>query len=76
MYSLLLKRVMGADSQHVKLTVENEFGRSLQLVAFNAPAEYFIEPGQHVDVWIQPNINEWQGRRSVEGQLLRLKVNS
>jgi single-stranded-DNA-specific exonuclease len=67
-------RRMGADSQHVKLEVKSAQGTVMQLLAFNAPAEFFVEPGTYVEAWYQPDINEWQGRRSVEGKLLHLQV--
>ncbi len=63
---------MGADSQHVKLDVQSESGQALQLLAFNAPENFFVTPGTKVEVWFHPDINEWQGRRSVEGRLLHL----
>ena len=67
-------RRMGAEAQHVKLEVRDESGRSLQLLAFSAPAHFFVEPGEYVTVWFQPTLNEWQGRRSVEGRLLHLEA--
>lgn len=66
-------RKMGADAQHVKLTVEHE-GRTIEMLAFNAPDHFFREPGDAVSVWYTVGINEWQGRRNVEGQLLHLEV--
>lgn len=65
-------RCMGADSQHVKLTLVDGDVR-IDMIAFSAPEHFFVEPGTHVDVWYQPDINEWQGRRSVEGRLLHLE---
>ena len=70
------KRVMGNDGQHVKLTVKDSEGGRLQLLAFSAPEHWFVEPGETITIWFQPGINEWQGRRSVEGRLLRLESNS
>lgn len=64
---------MGADSQHVKLELDDA-GIRLEMLAFNAPEHYFVEPGERVTVWYQPDINEWQGRRTVEGRLLRLEI--
>jgi len=66
-------RTMGADAQHVKLELQDSAGQKMQFLAFNAPESYLVEIGTHVSVWFQPNINEWQGRRSVEGQLLHLE---
>ena len=67
-------RKMGADNQHVKLEVKSQNNKKMQLLAFNAPAHFFVEPGEIIDVWYQPDINEWQGRRSVEGKLLRVEL--
>lgn len=67
------QRRMGADAQHVKLEVKGENG-SLQLLAFSAPEHFFVEPGEHVTVWYQPHINEWNGRRTIEGRLLHLEL--
>lgn len=67
-------RKMGAESQHVRLEVQSPEGTSLQLLAFNAPEHFFVEPGAVVTAWYQPDLNEWQGRRSVEGRLLHLEI--
>ncbi|MNX87400.1 Single-stranded-DNA-specific exonuclease RecJ [compost metagenome] len=67
-------RRMGADAQHVKLELQDEGSRKLQMLAFNAPASFFVEPGEYVTVWYQPDVNEWMGRRTVEGRLLHLEV--
>jgi len=67
-------RTMGADGQHVKLELQEPGGRSMQFLAFNAPQHFFVEPGQMIRVWYTVGINEWQGRRTVEGQLLHLEV--
>jgi single-stranded-DNA-specific exonuclease len=70
---VLHQRRMGAEAQHVKLEVQLD-EKTLQLLAFNAPDHFFVEPGEYVTVWYQPDINEWQGRRTVEGRLLHLEV--
>ena len=67
------QRRMGQDAQHVKLTVEAN-GSRVEMLAFNAPEHFFQDPGAIVDVWYQVDINEWNGRRSVEGRLLHLEV--
>lgn len=66
-------RRMGADAQHVKLEVQDG-SQKLQMLAFNAPPHFFVEPGEYVNVWYQPDINEWMGRRTVEGRLLHLEA--
>jgi len=67
-------RKMGADSQHVKLDLIDGKGMSMQFIAFNAHETFFVEIGKKVSVWSHPNINEWRGKRSVEGQLLRIEI--
>lgn len=67
-------RRMGADAQHVKLELQDSTNRKLQMLAFNAPASFFVEPGEYVTVWYQPDVNEWMGRRTVEGRLLHLEA--
>ena len=71
---VLSARRMGADGQHVKLALRDNSGRVLQMLAFNAPEEFFREPGDEVTVWFQPTINEWQGVRTVEGRLLHVTL--
>jgi len=66
------QRRMGDSGQHVKLTIEHN-GRSVDMLAFNAPDHYFVEPGESVDVWYTVGVNEWNGRRTVEGMLLHLE---
>ena len=70
--TVLSVRRMGADGQHVKLTLRDKNDVALQMLAFNAPEEFFREVGDEVSAWFQPTINEWQGMRSVEGRLLHL----
>ena len=70
--SVLSMRRMGADGQHVKLVLRDKNGKVLQMLAFNAPEEFFREPGDEVAACFQPTINEWQGARTVEGRLLHV----
>jgi len=68
------QRRMGANAQHVKLELRDANRKPLQFLAFNAPEHFFVEPGEYVTVWFQPTVNEWQGRRTVEGRLLHLEL--
>ena len=72
--SVLSMRRMGADGQHVKLALRDKNGKVLQMLAFNAPEDFFREPGDEVAVWFQPTVNEWQGARTVEGRLLNIQL--
>jgi single-stranded-DNA-specific exonuclease len=67
-------RRMGADAQHVKITLQDAQQAKMEFLAFNAPASFFVEPGEYVTIWFQPSVNEWQGRRTVEGRLLHLEA--
>jgi hypothetical protein len=64
---------MGADAQHVKLELRDSAGQQLSLIAFGAPESFFAEPGEYVTAWFQPIVNEWRGRRSIEGRLLHVE---
>ena len=64
---------MGAEAQHVRLTFEMD-GRKIDMIAFNAPEHFFVEPGERTTIWYTVDVNEWNGRRSVEGQLLHLEL--
>ncbi len=67
-------RRMGTDAQHIKLELRDDNKKSLWFLAFNAPEHFFVQPGEYVTVWFQLTINEWQGRRSIEGRLLHLEL--
>lgn len=67
------RKRLGADGQHIKLGLQDIAGQQIYMIAFNAPDHFFVETGERVTVWYQPSINEWQGRRSVEGYLLRIE---
>lgn len=65
---------MGAEYQHVKLELQDTGGKKLHMLAFSAPEHFFVEPGEYVTIWYQPDINEWNGLRTVEGRLLHLEI--
>ena len=67
------QRRMGDAGQHVKLTIQNDANHKVDMLAFNAPEHFFQEPGTRVTVWYSVDVNEWQGRRSVEGRLMHLE---
>lgn len=66
------KRTMGNNSQHLKLTLKLD-DITLDMLAFSAPDDFFVEPGTKIAAWYTVDINEWQGRRSVEGRLLHIE---
>ena len=54
--TVLSVRRMGADGQHVKLTLRDKNNITLQMLAFNAPEEFFREAGDVASAWFQPTI--------------------
>lgn len=70
---VVYQRRMGSEGQHVKLELQDDTGWKLQMLAFGAPEHFFVEPGERITIWYQPDINEWQGKRTVEGKLLHIE---
>lgn len=66
-------RKMGNVGQHLKLTLRDTLGNTLQMIAFSAEKSWFVEIGEIVTVWFQPMINEWKGIRRVEARIVRLE---
>ena len=67
-------RRMGDSGQHVKLTLKDAANGKIDLIAFNAPEHFYVDQGAQIVAWYAPELNEWQGRRSVEGRLLHLEL--
>ena len=65
---------MGTDGQHIKLSARDSDGIVIRMLAFNAPENFLCRPGDTASIWFRPVINEWQGIRSVEGELLHLQL--
>lgn len=65
------QRRMGADGTHLRLDLRGKDGKIIKAVAFSAPENWFvlddIIPHSFI---LRPVINEWNGTRSVEAQLL------
>ena len=68
---------MGTEGQHMGMTLKDNLGKEIKLVAFNAPEEWMeIAEGEVRNVWINLVENEWQNYRSVEGRILQIKESS
>jgi len=67
------RRTMGSDGQHVRYTFEDSHGHYFSAVAWRMSDKYTYDIGETVDVWIELTLNEWRGRRSVEGRMVRLQ---
>ena len=72
---VIARQEMGDKSQHLKLTL-SDGEREIKMLKFNAPKEFFVEIGEEVDVIFSLGLNEWQGQKNVEGQILHLERKS
>lgn len=68
------RRTMGDRGQHIKYRFADANGHNFEMVAWNSSEVFTAEIGETVDVWCELMLNEWRGRRTVEGRLLRLEV--
>lgn len=72
--TVITRRTMGAENQHVKYGLTDKTGERREFVAFNAADKFVAEPGDTVRIWAEPSINEWRGRRAAEGRLLKMEM--
>jgi single-stranded-DNA-specific exonuclease len=66
------RREMGSEKQHLKLRLADNKRGYLSVLAFFKTREISVKPDDIVDIWVELTINEWQGRRTIEGKLLRI----
>lgn len=60
--------------KHLALTVRDKNGRFLRLAAFYVPKEWHdLAEGMSLKLFFNVVLNDWNGRRSVEGRLLGFK---
>ena len=69
---VIARQEMGDKNQHLKLTL-SDGEREIKMLKFNAPKDFFAEIDEKVDVIFSLGLNEWQGQKNVEGQILHLK---
>ena len=69
------RQEMGEQKQHLKLTL-TDGKNEIKMLKFNAPKEFFAEIGEEVDVIFSLGLNEWQGQKNIEGQILHLERKS
>lgn len=69
-------KTMGNNGQHIKLNLKDKNGIKMDFLAFNAPDYFFIKTNDKISVWYQPEINEWQNIKTVEGRLLHIKIDN
>ncbi len=65
---------MGAEGEHLRLTVWDKNGKSLKLMKFYAPEEWRgLRGGETISAWITLTENTFRGIRSVEGRIVKIK---
>lgn len=64
---------MGNKKQHLKITLEDSLGGQIRMIKFNSPPEFKVEIGEKIDILFALSLNEWQGRKSIEGQIVYLE---
>jgi len=76
---ILSRRTMGKNNEHVKYIFADKDGRKLTTVAFGAAGKFTLTPYdsegqiQHATILVELMANEWNGRVSVEGRLIRME---
>ena len=71
---VLDKSSIGIDGKHLKFIVRGTDGKTMKLLAFNAPKRWFeIGGGERASFLVRLEENEWNGLRSVEGRILNLR---
>lgn len=68
------KQEMGAKKQHVKYTLFDG-SKEIKMIKFNVTDEFKADVHDFVHVHFTLSLNEWRGRRTVEGMILNLKAN-
>lgn len=72
--TVITRRTMGAENQHVKYRFADPKNQYMEMVAFGKAEKFTADVGDEVHVWAELGINEWNGRRAVEGRLVRLEL--
>jgi single-stranded-DNA-specific exonuclease len=67
-------RLMGDKKQHIKLLLKDTNNHTISMLAFSAPAHFFVNPGDTIKICCSLSLNEWQGNRSIEGKILELEL--
>lgn len=70
--TVLERKTMGSDGQHLKLHVTDKQGKRFAVVGFGQSDRIAAQAGDVVDIWLHLLENEWRGMRSCEGRLLKV----
>ncbi len=72
--TVLERRLMGKERQHLKLKVQDGNRRPFSVIGFNLAEKVIADAGDIVELWIELIENEWRGVVSIEGRLLRVET--
>ncbi|MGB4420776.1 MAG: DHHA1 domain-containing protein, partial [Candidatus Saccharimonadales bacterium] len=65
---------MGNDNQHLKVLLKDKDGCMMNFVSFSFPDDHIVKVGNLVDVLYVPILNNWRGRKTVEGKILTINI--
>lgn len=71
--TVVSRRLMGSNEQHVKYRFADRTGQERNTVAFYGAEKFIHEPGEVVRIWVEPDVNEWRGMRTAEGRLMKIE---
>ena len=74
-FTVTARRTMGDSGQHVRYTLTDLEGRSIQVVAFDAADRFTVLTGVTVDALVQLTVSRYHGL-NVEGYLINLTATS
>jgi single-stranded-DNA-specific exonuclease len=72
--TVLERRLMGKEQQHLKLKVQDGNRRPFSVIGFNLAEKVPADAGDMVELWVELIENEWRGRVTIEGRLLRAET--
>ena len=71
---LIVKHIkyMGDSNQHIKLSVLQD-KIEMTLVGFNIADKFSLNLNDQIDIWYEPTLNAWNGRKSIEGRIIHIE---
>lgn len=73
--TIVEKRRMGADQNHLRLDLMTKDGKTIKAIAFFANPEWLALPEDaECDYFVKPIENEWRGTRSIEARLVNIML--
>jgi single-stranded-DNA-specific exonuclease len=69
--TVIERRLMGKENQHLKLKVQDGNRMPFSVIGFNLAHKVTADAGDMIELWVELIENEWRGRVSIEGRLLR-----